>query len=637
MFCPDFMMWEKREEKMDMYRKNINALRGILGDAADRIQMLDSVQYTEDDIYRNEKKVVMVRKNQKQYAMNSINPEKECRLFTREIDFCKDNMILIYGMANIELLRYMVEQSSKASKILVFETDKKVMKYCLEHFDYSFLAESENALIIFSEQYDEIVDRELQVIEFMGFENLVYNMHIVMLPNFHEQKMYVRKTVKRVKEILVGQIQKYGNSIQDTFMGFRNNYKNMQEYMTCNSISEIRGKYKGYPAIVVASGPSLEKNIHHIKEAEGKAVIIACDASVDACKAQGVVPDAVASIERVPETYNFYYKGKEFDKDMVLIGPTVLWPNIFQEYPGKKIVLAKLNYGADKIISDNFPRVEHEEIGTSSANVAFAAAAIAGCNPIILVGQDLAFTDDKIHSDTTHTVYEGKNDARGFDGNYVEDVYGNLVKTNTIYNSFRSWFEMQCLLLKDNLQVIDATEGGARIRGTTIMSFEEAIKQYCVKEKERKLTDCLEDVHVEKNEIAQKYREVLSYLEEEQEVLSHIQKDAEEYYEELEKIYDEDIMQMTKQQLIDTMKQMQKGNLMIREISGHESLYIYFQQIVKQTISHVKAIGNELTNENVLENLKLHGNLMGMIKNSSDYIRKEYGDMQDYVKQLLAE
>ena len=631
------MIWEKREEQMSYYNKNINNLRGIIGDSDDRIQMLEAVHYTENDIYENEQKVVMVCKNQAYYAMNSIHTENECKLLTREIDFHKDNMILIYGVVNIEVLKYIVKKSSQASRIIVFETDKKVMKYCLEHFDYTFLAESANSLIIFSEEYDEVVNRELQVVEYMGFENLVYNMQIVMLPNFHEQKDFVHKTVRRIKEILVSQIQKYGNSIQDNFKGFRNNYKNMPEYMTCNSISEIRGKYKGYPAIVVASGPSMEKNIHHIKEAYGKALIIACDASVGACAAQGVIPDAVASIERIPATYNFYYKGKEFDEDMVLIGPTVLWPDIFKEYPGKKIILAKLSYGADKIISDNFPRVEHEEIGMSCANVAFTAAAVAGCNPIILVGQDLAFTDDKIHSDTTHTVYEGNNDAKGFDGNYVEDVYGNPVKTNTIYNWFRSWFEMQCILLRDKLEVIDATEGGARIKGTTVMPFEEAIKRYCVKEKERKLVEYLEDVHVEKSEIIEKYQEVLTYLEKEKEALSQIQKDAEEYYEELEEIYDRDIMNMTKNQLIDTVKEMQKGNSMIQKISEKESIYIYFQQIIKQTISHVKAIGNELTNENVMANLKLHGNLMGMIKNSCEYIRKEYEDMEEHVKQLLSE
>lgn len=622
---------------MEMYRKNIDTLRGILGDADDRIQMLDAVEYTENDVYENEQKVIMVAKQQGQYAMNSRNSEMECQLFTRNIDFHKDNMILIYGMANVALLKYIVEQSSQASKILVFETDKKVMKYCLEHYDYTFLAESGNILIIFSEQYDGTVDRELQVVEYMGFDNLVYNMHIVMLPNFHGQKEFVHKSVKRIKGILVGQIQKYGNSIEDNFKGFRNNYKNIKEYMTCNGIDEIRGKFEGYPAIVVASGPSLEKNIKHIKKAAGKALVIACDASVDACKAHGVVPDAVTSIERVWETYGFYYKEKEFDKDMVLIGPTVLWPRIFRDYPGKKIIMTKLSYGGDKIISDLFPRVQHEEIGMSSAHVAFTAAAVAGCNPIILVGQDLAFTDNRIHSDVTHTEFEGDNDDRKFDGNYVEDVYGNPVKTNKIYNWFRSWFELQCILLRDKLQVIDATEGGARIKGTTVMSFEEAIKKYCVKEKERKLVDCLEDVHVEKSEIIQKYREVLDYLGKEQEVLSNIQKNAEEYYGELEEIYDKDIMKMSKQQLIDSVTKMQRGDRMIQDIGSHESLYIYFQQIIKQTISHVKAIGNELTNENVLENLKLHGNLMGMIKNSCDYIQDEYGKMVDFVKQLLEE
>ena len=48
-------------------------------------------------------------------------------------------------------------------------------------------------------------------------------------------------------------------------------------------------------------------------------------------------------------------------------------------------------------------------------------------------------------------------------------------------------------------------------------------------------------------------------------------------------------------------------------------------------------MGNELVNETVMENLKLQGNLMGMIKKSCDVIVEAYQSMEEYIVELLSE
>lgn len=619
---------------MTYYQKNIMALKEFIGDVKERIETLEKVQYGKQEVYETEQQVIMAQRDGASYALTSRKPENECQLYTKGLKLSNDNMLLVFGIANRTLLKYLVEQSSEHSKLIVFEADMKILKYCLEHYDYTFLTKGAKCILILAEELDEMAKKELRVIQYLGYENLVYNMHVLMQPNYYDKREYVHEAVRYIKEILIGKIQTYGNSMEDNFKGVRNNYKNIREYVRCNKLSEMKDQYKGYPGIIVSAGPSLEKNIQHLKKAYGKALIIACDASVKACEAQGVEPDAVASIERVPATYQFYYKDRTFDKDLVLIGPSLLWPDIFKEFPGKKIILSKLDHGMDKVISNDFERLEYADIGMSSANVAFRAAVEAGCNPIILIGQDLAFTDGKIHSDSTHTAFEGKNDDCLFDGNYVEGIYGGKVKTNDVYNLFRNWFELQCTLLKDR-QVIDATEGGARIKGTAVMTFENAVNTYCTKETGKKLTDCLEDVQVTLEEEVEQDRRFLKSVQREIETLRKIQDRAANYYKKLEDIFDKNIETMSRKQLVDAVQQMQEGNEIIAEVSREHNVYMYFQQIVKQTISHVKALGNDLTNENVLANLKLQGNLMGMIKNSCDVIIDEYTQMKEYIEHLV--
>lgn len=619
---------------MKVYAKNIRKLLGIIRDGTTFIQLMNDTVYDKKEIFRDENGILQRFRGGQYYAMSSIKPRQEIQIYLSGKDLSKDNLWIVYGIANIELLRYIIDNSSSGSRILVLENDFPLMKYCLQKYDYSFLKDSEKCIMICGENFDDFVQRELYLVAELEWENLVYNIQVIMNPNYYYKVQYLQKCVQHIREILICRIQNYGNSLEDMFEGFRNNYLNIREYLYGNKISEIKDKFKGYPAIIVASGPSLEKNIHYLPEADGKALIIACDASADACMRQGVKPDAVASIERVYATYRNYYKDHEFDRDMVLVGPSVLWPDIFKEYPGKKIILSRLNEGADRIIMDNYEQVEHINIGVSSAHVAFQTAVEAGCNPIVLIGQDLAFTDNKIHSDITHTKFEGINNDRKFDGAYVEDVNGGMVKTNSTYNWFRNWFEMQCIILKDR-RIIDATEGGAKIKGTELMTLEEVIKQFCTKKKKFCLTDCLEEIARDGVKEQEHYILVMKYLTTEIEKLRTIQDRAQKYYNKLEKIYDKNIENMSEKQLIQIVQDMEQGNGIIDDILKDDKMYVYFRNIIKQTIAKVRTLGNKLDADTVIMNLKFQGNLMGMIMRSVDVIVEKYHEMQAYVDNLI--
>ena len=41
--------------------------------------------------------------------------------------------------------------------------------------------------------------------------------------------------------------------------------------------------------------------------------------------------------------YDFFYKDREFPQDLVLVGPALLWPELLENFPGKKMLMAK-NY-----------------------------------------------------------------------------------------------------------------------------------------------------------------------------------------------------------------------------------------------------------------------------------------------------
>ncbi len=96
-----------------------------------------------------------------------------------------------------------------------------------------------------------------------------------------------------------------------------------------------------------------------------------------------------------------------------------------------------------------------------------------GCDPIILVGMDLAFTGNKFHAEDIET-----NVPISTSEQYAsEDIFGNRVDSDPAFKSFV--IELNTEIKKTDALCIDATEGGARKEGTTIMRLRDAIDEYC--------------------------------------------------------------------------------------------------------------------------------------------------------------
>lgn len=107
-----------------------------------------------------------------------------------------------------------------------------------------------------------------------------------------------------------------------------------------------------------------------------------------------------------------------------------------------------------------------ELVATTGLDVAIKM----GCNPIIFVGQDLAFTDNKTHSkDIFSKDIIENNNLRD-----VEDIYGNTVKTSKNLYIYLRWIQNR-IYKEEDIQFIDSTEGGAKIKGTKVMRLSEVI------------------------------------------------------------------------------------------------------------------------------------------------------------------
>lgn len=621
-----FSCFSQGEEMAGIFKNNMEALKKVypyFNDIYNKAREINdsSICFAKDDIPYFEK-------DGEKYRGASRYPKEEADILLCDINFDRDNLLVVFGISNIIFLEEVLHRSSDDTRIAIFEPNVEILTYVLKKYDLTELIYSEK-MIFFVGDIETI--QKYIAFYYEKWLNLVLNIKVISMPNYYLYADYRLECIEKISQVFQRQFTNMGNSLEDTMIGIDNQYVNVEHCMLSNSINEIAGKYKGYPAIIVSSGPSLDKNIGKLKEAVGKALILSCDASYRGCIAHGVNPDIIASLERGYATYQYYYENQEFPKDLVLVGPSVLRPEIFESIPGKKIIMAKSGIGVEGWWKNLFDTVEFRDMGHSCATAAFAAAEAAGCSPIILIGQDLAYTNNKVHGDVAHTKFEGANKPKKRAEVWTKDIYGKSILTSEVYNAFRYYFENKAI--REGVKIIDATEGGAYISGSEIMTFEEAIKTYCTRPLPYKLTDLLEDRKITREYKLNKYQHIIEEIDEYIKELETVQEKSREYHKGIIDYKDYNFDDATEEELIEVIKVLTRNNQILTFLyNEHQNLLNYYMQNIKQTIISVKNLGNEITGKNVRRNWVLQINLIEMIDLASSVVINEFIKIKEFMK-----
>lgn len=288
-------------------------------------------------------------------------------------------------------------------------------------------------------------------------------------------KSYYLNVIRTYNKASTYIIEFYGNCPDDSLIGLVNMLDNIEDIINNPGVKLLYDKFKGKPAIIASTGPSFNRSKYLLKGIEDKALIIAPDASLKILKEIGVSPHIITTLERVDETVNFF-TGYEYEdvKDIYLSAAPVVMKGVYENYPGPRIITFRnFNHfrwiGVDKGIL---------EIGKSSGNMAFNIAVALGCDPIILVGQDLALGDDGA-SHAEGAIYKSNKDLERPDLIKVKGNYTDYVLTEAFLYDYLRDYEVDMAKYKG--LCINSTDGGAYISGTKLMPFAEAIEKYITK------------------------------------------------------------------------------------------------------------------------------------------------------------
>ena len=385
--------------------------------------------------------------------------------------------MFIVGLGNPYYFKEACNKFEEQIRILVYEPSLEIFLYVMEHFDFTKELKSKRAIIFI---IDGINDYAIDGV-------VLHLININMLPDF---KMYV---LPNYRGLFTEKIKKFSDSVFHQCDAERvglNTTLRFAGISAINLLSNVKYVAKGIkskqfcdyiprdiPAIVVAAGPSLDKNIKELKKAKGKAFIIACDTAIKPLLREGIRPDMFVLVDGRKPLHLIEIEGAE---TIPLLACVTATREFFEFHKGRKIFFNEFEPLVNHLFEMNDVSFETVPCGGSVATSAFAFAYMIGLKTIILVGQDLALQGDKTHAAGTIDDDKDFGSRIKVEGNYDKEVFTR--EDFKIYLEWYNWYIQGVLDSGEELRVINATEGGARIKNTEIMTLKEAIEETCTQE-----------------------------------------------------------------------------------------------------------------------------------------------------------
>lgn len=399
------------------------------------------------------------------YLGSKYSVERDINKLLEDVgDINEKSIIIVFGLGAGEYIEKLLQKSHNNTKIIIVEFNNNIINYVKNKYN------TQGIDIVIKE---DIIEKILNYVDEFNVKNVktvVYNGYINVYGD------YIKEMLSLMSEIFNKININRNTNMLFSEMWFDSFFNNFKHILESTFLTDLKDKFKNEPAIIVSAGPSLSKNINKLSYIQDNFYIITGGRPLKALKEFGVESDIISVVDSGTVSYELV---KEYTNSNVPLAFTETTNSRFlNEYKGEKIYIPTGEKATNDVLDIKFNGLK---FGGSVAHYCTAVALILGCNPIIFIGQDLAYTNNKLHSDettldTNSNTIEDYNELKSNEL-WVEDINGNRIKTSSVLNGFRVEFE-KLIEGFPNVKFINATEGGANIKGTEISTLDEVIKKY---------------------------------------------------------------------------------------------------------------------------------------------------------------
>jgi hypothetical protein len=411
-------------------------------------------------------------------------PVEEARRLVQSVDLNDKTLIAVHGFG----LGYHVEElfalASPEAIFLIFEPDLKLLHTAFAARDFSELIRSRRIYFVTQE------DRSALMLRIQGNQALAC-IGVASVP--HGPSVQVQAEFHRIAAALLEDVLAYcRTSINTLVLNGRRTCENIAAnipwYIRCAGIDELKGAHAGIAAIIVSAGPSLRKNMHLLRQARDKAIIIATQTTLRPLLDMGVEPHYVTSLD-YHDICTRFFENLPAKLSTTLVAEPKASAQMFGLFTGAIRLLG--NDFADRLISPLKVQKDRLRAGATVAHLAFYLAEYLACDPIVFVGQDLGFSDGLAYTPGTSYEHVWRPELSRFCTvemkqwehiarerpilRKIPDVAGRAMYTEQRLFSYLQQFERDFATSK--ARVIDASEGGAMKRGAEVMTLARAMER----------------------------------------------------------------------------------------------------------------------------------------------------------------
>lgn len=453
---------------MSKYNKNLTLLKNSSKMFYDIITKSREKYSVKIDTITGDKNFIVEKDNIRCFINSAYNIEREMEMTFKGIK--KDTgVFIIFGIGSGYIIDYIKREFKNVEKVIFIEPCLEIMKVYLRNYDLQKVDKKFTKVeYIINESEDKIAPYFKETIAGSNSQGVVFVSQVAYRSLFRQYYNNLSKMV--VKEINTALISvNTGN--RNTYRLVANTIRNLN--VKSVALSEKIHIFKNRPAIIVSAGPSLNKNMHLLKEVNNKAMIFAVGSSTKILESNGIIPHFRVAFSPHTQEIDIFKNLKR--KDIPFIHTDMLYYKVNEIYDGPRFrMVSTTNYLAKYVYEKANIKQLKLHTSVSVANTTFELLCMAGCSEIILIGQDMAFTGMTNYAEGAVNNFDitGKESYT-----FIEkDIYGNDVVTKRPFMFIKEVFENAITRYKNKgIRFYNATEGGLPIDGTEIITLKEKL------------------------------------------------------------------------------------------------------------------------------------------------------------------
>ncbi len=426
------------------------------------------------------------------WLASRYDPMSEAEKLADKVDLSTVACAVMLGLGlGYHVGRVAARMGDTQSLMVVFEPDSALLRAVMEKIDLTDWLGRHNIIMA-----DLQMDRAALLKRVESFSGMLTQGTVLVThpPSRQLHEEALSRFGQTVTEVLEFCRTNVATALVNASRTYRNLSMNIHHYAAGANVNPLQNAADCFPAVCVGAGPSLTRNLKLLSDPDHRrrVVVIAVQTMLKPLLASGIRPDFVTALDYHQISKRFY-EGLPDLPDVTLVAQPLVHPAVLDCYPGP-IRVTHSDF-LDKLLGDQARPIATMPYGATVSHLSFYLAQHLGCDPIMLVGMDLGFSDGLYYFPGTaiHDVWAPEfgpfNTLEMMEWqrivrhrNHLKkmvDVHGRSIYSDEQMLTYLKQFERD--FANASQTVLDATEGGLPKQHTTAITLSQALSDYATR------------------------------------------------------------------------------------------------------------------------------------------------------------